>query len=62
MNPPLRIHTPPEENADRQTTWKINGWPVNVVIWTADEWARLHEKPPAQYYPDLGLWCALKVV
>jgi hypothetical protein len=41
--------------------WRINGQRVTILIWTADEWERLPDRPPdAQYYP-CGVWCALRV-
>jgi hypothetical protein len=41
--------------------WSINGYPAEVTVWTALQWASLHPKPSdAQPYHD-GLWVALRM-
>ena len=41
--------------------WLINGFPAKVLIWTAEDWARLTDRPnDAQPYPN-GVWCALRM-
>jgi hypothetical protein len=56
----LRIWSPstPESPAP---VWRINGYRATLLVWTADEWARL-EVPPsdARYHPS-GFWCALRL-
>ena len=40
--------------------WRINGYPVALLLWTPEEWERLQVRPSdAQYHP-LGVWCALR--
>ena len=42
-------------------TWRINGYRANLLVWTADEWARLEVRPSdARYHPS-GFWCALGI-
>jgi hypothetical protein len=56
----LVLHSPsdPPENIAR---WRINGFPASIVIWTAEEWELLAERPAdAQRYP-CGVWCALRM-
>lgn len=51
-----RIH--PGESA----RWRIDGWPVDVLVWTAAEVKRLPEPPAdAQCYPEAGVWVALRL-
>ena len=41
--------------------WLINGYQARIVIWTAEEYEQLSERPTdARYYP-CGVWCALRV-
>ena len=41
--------------------WRINGYRASLVVWSADEWARLAVRPPdARYHPG-GFWCALRL-
>jgi hypothetical protein len=56
----LRLHRPPADMA-RSPRWRINGFPATILIWTAEEWARLTDRPiDAQEYPN-GVWCALRI-
>jgi len=56
----LRLHKPsPLINSSAR--WWINGFPAIIVIWTAEEWARLTDRPiDAQECPN-GVWCALRM-
>jgi len=56
----LKLHLPAEEVAST-TCWLINGFPATILIWSADEWARLIDRPEgAQQFPN-GIWCVLRV-
>jgi hypothetical protein len=56
---PLKLHRATDE--DRAAFWRINGFRARLVIWTAEEWALLDERPTdAQYHPR-GFWCALRI-
>lgn len=56
----LKIHHPNEARCE-VGYWRINGYPARIIVWTAEEWARLEEPPQdAQYYP-CGVWCALRL-
>jgi hypothetical protein len=56
----LRLHLPTAEIAS-SARWLINGFPATILIWTAEEWARLTDHPQdAQPYPN-GTWCALRI-
>jgi hypothetical protein len=58
--PVLGLYMPPEAEAN-VTRWKINGYPASIVIWTAEEYELLPERPrDAQYYA-CGVWCALRM-
>lgn len=49
---------PSEANSAR---WRINGYPVRIVIWTAEEWEQLAHRPADAQYFACGVWCALRV-
>jgi hypothetical protein len=56
----LKLHRPPEEITST-ARWLINGFPATISVWTAEEWARLSERPSdAQPFPN-GSWCALRM-
>ena len=56
----LKIHLPTEEIAC-SARWLINGFPATILVWTAEEWARLAVRPnDAQQVPN-GTWCALRM-
>ena len=56
----LKLHLPKEEIVN-SARWLINGFPATILVWTADEWARLSERPKdAQQVPN-GTWCALRI-
>jgi len=58
--PLLTLYNPPagERNSAR---WRINGYRAVIIIWTAEEWSLLTNRPTdAQPYP-CGVWCALRV-
>jgi hypothetical protein len=60
LRTPLGLYSPPaaESNAAR---WRINGYRATIVIWTAEEWNDLTERPTdAQSFPS-GIWCALRI-
>jgi hypothetical protein len=56
----LGLYAPPasETNTAR---WRINGYPARIVIWTAEEWEKLGERPSDAQYYACGVWCALRV-
>lgn len=58
--PPLTLFSAPtqERNVAR---WRINGYRATIVIWTAEEWERLAERPDDAQYYDCGVWCALRL-
>ena len=40
--------------------WRINGYKAEVIVWTAEEWGLLSDRPSdAQPLPS-GMWCALR--
>ena len=56
----LKLHLPTEEIAN-SARWLINGFPATILVWTAEEWSRLTERPQdAQQIPN-GMWCALRI-
>lgn len=59
----LKLHLPPSapEGGPGSARWLINGFPAAVLIWTAEEWARLTDRPgDAQPYPN-GIWCVIRM-
>ncbi len=50
-----------DESSEHSATWRINGYPARVLIWTADEWSRLTHPPRDAQYVGEGLWCALRM-
>jgi hypothetical protein len=51
----------PTETQGNVTRWRINGYRAAIILWTAEEWERLTERPTdAQYFP-CGVWCALRM-
>ena len=56
----LRLHLPTEEVAN-SARWFINGFPATILVWTADEWARLRERPLDAQQVSNGSWCALRI-
>ena len=56
----LKLHLPAAEIAN-SARWLINGFPATILVWTADEWAMLIDRPlDAQQVPN-GTWCALRI-
>lgn len=56
----LKIHRP-DEDSSNSARWLINGYPATILIWTAEEWARLTVRPQdAQQVPN-GTWCVLRM-
>jgi hypothetical protein len=60
QTPLLSLHEP-QESPVNSARWRINGFPAKIIIWTAEEWERLAERPTdAQRLPS-GTWCALRM-
>lgn len=56
--PAVRIF---DGEAERSAFWRINGYRTRLVIWSAEEWAGLEERPAdAQFHP-IGVWCAIRI-
>jgi hypothetical protein len=56
----LKIHRPATDQPS-SASWLINGFPATILVWTAEEWASLTERPvDAQPLPN-GIWCALRI-
>ncbi|WP_165224465.1 hypothetical protein [Aquisphaera insulae] len=50
----------PGHVVEETARWRINGFKVRLLIWSADEWDLLAERPAdAQLHPT-GVWCALR--
>jgi hypothetical protein len=56
----VRLYEAPLSQANT-ARWRINGHGATVIVWTADEWARLAERPADAQYIPCGIWCALRV-
>ena len=41
--------------------WRINGYPARIIIWTAEEFESLIDRPADALYYPCGIWCALRV-
>ena len=55
----LQLHRPAGAVAS-STRWLINGFPATVLIWSAEEWAGLADRPEDAQQSASGLWCLLK--
>ncbi len=56
----LKVHQP-DSDQPCSASWLINGYPATIFIWTAEEWAKLADRPvDAQSFPN-GIWCALRI-
>jgi hypothetical protein len=42
--------------------WRINGYPAMIIVWTAEEWERLTDRPDDAQYYSCGIWCALRMM
>lgn len=65
QNPPtiptsLGLYRPPVSD-QRVARWRINGFRAIMIIWTAEEWEMLTERPPDAQYVPCGVWCALRM-
>jgi hypothetical protein len=56
----LRLHKPPADFAS-SARWLINGFPATLLIWTAEEWSCLAERPDDAQQCANGIWCALRM-
>ena len=56
----LKIHLATEEIA-HSARWLINGFPATILVWTAEEWARLTDQPHDAQPVANGTWCALRI-
>ena len=56
----LRLHQPSADVAG-STRWLINGFPAIVLVWTAEEWARLSDHPEDAQLCANGTRCALRM-
>ena len=57
----IRLHPGLADPAPPGSRWLVNGFPAEVLLWTAGEWARLRSRPQdAQRYPN-GCWVALRI-
>lgn len=57
----LGLFDPPSTDTNA-ACWRINGYRATIVIWTAEEWERLPERPADAQYYACGVWCALRLV
>lgn len=64
LRPALKFHdslNQPEKAEECSRRWLVNGFPAEVLVWTAEEWAMLEPRPvDAQLYP-CGVWAALRM-
>lgn len=49
------------EDECRRAHWRINGFGATLMVWTAEAWERLAERPTDAQYVDCGIWCALRM-
>jgi len=56
----LGLYHPSDSEAD-VGRWKINGYRATILVWTAEQWENLPDRPTdAQHFP-CGIWCALRM-
>lgn len=56
----LKLHIPADDRAN-SARWLINGFPATILVWTADEWSRLTDRPRDAQQVANGTWCALRI-
>ncbi len=56
----LKLHLP-AQNVPNATCWLINGFPATILIWSAEEWARLIDRPEHAQQFSNGVWCILRI-
>ena len=56
----LKLHIPAEELTN-SARWLINGFPATILVWTADEWSKLIDRPRDAQPVANGTWCALRI-
>lgn len=56
----LGLYTPPPSDT-HAARWLINGYCARIVIWTAEEWEQLVERPTDAQHYSCGVWCALRL-
>ena len=56
----LKLHLPTGE-ITHSARWLINGFPATILVWTAEEWARLTDQPHDAQPVANGTWCALRI-
>jgi hypothetical protein len=62
LRPGMALRVWREPAPERSTVlWRINGYRASLLVWTADEWAKMELRPSdAQFHPS-GVWCALRM-
>ncbi len=56
----LKLHVP-AKTLGTSASWLISGYPAKIWIWTAEEWARLTDRPSDARQCPNGIWCALRM-
>ncbi len=56
----IKLHLPTEPVVS-SARWLINGFPATILLWTAEEWARLTDRPVDAHPCPNGIWCALRI-
>ena len=56
----LKLHIPGEPLVN-SARWLINGFPATILVWTADEWLNLVDRPRDAQPVANGTWCALRI-
>lgn len=56
----LQLHRPAVD-LPCSARWLVNGYPATILIWTAEEWDRMTDRPEdAQPFAN-GTWCVLRM-
>jgi len=60
ITPRAALYCPPD--AGRHTArWRVNGYGATIIVWTAEEWEGLLERPDDAQFYACGVWCALRM-
>ncbi len=58
---PHSAFTDPPPKSPAPCRWLIDGFPATLFVWTAEEWARLNDRPRDAQQCSNGIWCALRM-
>ncbi len=61
----LYVYRPPDDEWSEGLPWRVNGFPLRLWIWSAEEWQALTPaaRPvDAQHHLESNVWCVLRML